>query len=275
MVESATMKRCGLIFAMIFVGALLPGCGPLPPVKLKTVSLAKTIDYDNLAAVLDRALDKRGYVAPTLMSDVEGKLLAQLQQLAKLGPTTAPAQLPSLGQRLAYWYNARAAWSIYLAMDLHRAKRKTVVGLTSRSFPLDGQRLTLADIDAKLYALAGLEAVIAAPSMNEHRAELPRKPFDPKTIQQEIARRFNSYIGDRGRFIIDIETQQIRFAPIFWQYRTEILRWHNKLYGAPQATLSTALLPRVTGLAGYRLQQAVGYKCVQDTKPAELTITGD
>jgi len=269
------MKRCGFIFALIFAGTLLPGCEPLPPVELKTVSLAKTINYDNLAAVLDRALDKRGRVAPVLMADVEGKLLAQLQQLAKLGPTTAPSQLPSLGQRLAYWYNARAAWSIYLAMDLYRAKRKTVVGLTSRSFPLDGQQLTLADIDAKLYALAGLEAVIAAPSMDAHRAELPQKPFEPKAFQQEIARRFNSYIGDRRRFVIDVETQQIRFAPIFWQYRTEILRWHNKLYGSPQATLSTALLPRVTGLAGYRLQQAVGYKCVQNTKPAGLSIIDD
>jgi hypothetical protein len=247
----------------------------MPPVQLDLGGTTGALDYAGLAEVLRCAIDKQGYLEPMFMGRVEGKLLVQLKQLARLGPETTPAMLPGLAQRLTYWYNARAAWSIYLAMDLYRAGRKTVLGLRRRSFPLDGREMTLEDIDTKLYTLAGFKAVIAAPSMDEHRAVLPQKPFESKTIEQVIARRFNSYIADRHRFVIDIETQQIRFAPIFWRYRKEILRQHYQLYRAPQATLSTALLPMVQGLAGYRLQQAMGYKCVQETTPARLTINDD
>ena len=276
MVESSTMNRCGFVIcAAVFAGVLLPGCRkPPPPVQLKLPATAPAgeISYADLAVVLDGALDKRGYIEPIFIERLEGRLLAQLGLLARLGPASAPGLLPDRACKLAYWYNARSAWSIYLAMDMYRAGRKTVQGLSSRRFPLDGREMTLADIDARLYALGGIKAVIAAPSADEHRAKLPRKPFRAEDIQRRIARRFDEYFADRGRFVIDIETQQIRLAPVIWQYRDEILRRYYESYGAPQATLRTALGTMVTGLGRYRLQQAVGYKCLQDTTPAGLTV---
>ncbi len=253
------------------------GCAPapLPPVQLNTAGVTPSVNYDNLNEVLTWLIDKQGLVEPLRIEDVEKQLHSQLQLFAVTGPDVTPKLFGTKADRLAYWYNARAAWSIRLAMDLFNAKQLKACGLDTRSFPLDGQAMTLKMIDAKLDSLAGFQGVVASPSMKQDRAIMPQNAFDPKTVEQKIPERFNQYICDRTRFIIDIAKRQIQFPPAFWQYREKIIADNIKQYGTPQPTFATALLPMLNRPAVYRLQNAVGYKCVESPQPCTITVKND
>jgi len=205
--------------------------------------------------------------------DVAGALETQRKRLAVAGPDATPSLYPTDEDCLAYWYNARTAWSIALAMRLHEEKKQDAATLKAFLFPLNGRQMTLVDIDKALFALGGYQAVVAAPCANLQRAALPEVPFAARTIRQTIHQRFDGFVDDWRRFIINVETQQIRFPSVMWQYRKNILAKYDKRYGAPQATLATALLSLVKGSAARRLQDAVGYVCVENTTPGRLALT--
>lgn len=258
-----------------FVLSLAAGCQTAKPtvVALDTAGVAPSTETKNLSAVLKRCVDKRGFIDMVKYKTVAETLRTQRKQFAVTGPTATPNLYPAKEDRLAYWYNARAAWSIALAMRLHKEENESAAALQVFLFPLDGREMTLPDIDQQIFALAGYQAVVAAPCANLQRAALPRQPFDAETIRPAVRRRFDGFVDDRRRFLIDVETRQIRFPPVLWKYRDAILAEHKRQYDAPQATLTTALLPWVKGSAARRLQDAVGYACVENTAPGKLALT--
>lgn len=198
---------------------------------------------------------------------VSRALQRQLVRMAVSGPTVSPELYPADEDRLAYWYNARTAWSIALAMRLHEEKKTDPSLLENFLFPLDGRQRTLADIDRAVFALGGYRAVVAAPGANLRRAALPERPFAAATIRRDIRRRFSSFVDDEKRFVIDVSNRRILVPPILWRYRETLLSRHIRRYGAAGATFPAALLPQVDGSAERRLQDAVGYLCVESTVP--------
>ncbi|HDY65901.1 MAG TPA: hypothetical protein ENH84_06690 [Phycisphaerae bacterium] len=262
------MICCMLIPAVWFVG-----CAKQPaPITMDTTGVAPKVDFSDLAAVLEEVVDKKGYIETEKFEPLSDRLIRQLKLLAVTGPTATPGLFPDPEQRLAYWYNARTAWAMELAMRRHKSKLIRPDELGTITFPLDGRRMTLTEIDAKLNTTGGYHAVIAAPGSNLRRASLPEKPFDAKTIRVEIKTRFGAFVNDTERFVIDVATMEIRFPPVFWKYREEILADYARDGGGPQATLTTALLSQVSGSALRRLQDAVGYKCVENHQAGELVL---
>jgi hypothetical protein len=242
-------------------------------ITLDVAEATPSTDVKELTAVLKRCVEKQGFIDVDKYKSVAGKLQTQLKQLAVTGPDATPEWYPTADDRLAYWYNARAAWSIALAMRLHQEKKNNAAALRDFLFPLNGRQMTLGQIDKAIFALGGYQAVVAAPCANLQRAALPEEPFAAKTVRRDVRRRFDAFVDDRRRFTIDVETQQIRFPPVLWQYRDDILAEHRRQYDAPQATFATALLPLVKGSAARRLQNAVGYTCVENITPGQLALT--
>jgi hypothetical protein len=266
------VRRHIILIGCIAVGVLL-GCEPkVEPVYLDTRGIAPKVDYSALAVVLKKAVNKDGYVVLDKFPPVAAELEKQLKLLAVTGPAATPDLLPTKDDRLAYWYNARAAWAIQLAVMQHRDKRIDPDGLRIRPFSLDGRLMTLERIDVAIEKLGGVPAVIAAPGVYLRRAALPAEPFKPEGIGKIIRKRSVAFVDDKKRFIIDIESQKVRFPPVVWRYRKQILDYYADHYGQVKATLTTAMLPVVSESALRRLQDAVGYECVENRQPAELAL---
>jgi len=256
------MFRTGLSSILIALAAA--GCASQPaPVTLDLQGVSPAADYADLSAVLAKAIDGRGRILPKPLRKAAGRLDAQLAMLAVTGPTATPELLADDDHRLAYWYNARAAWSLKLAMLDDFAESVTEPQLMLRRFPLDGRTMTIEQIDRAILDGFGWQALTAAPSACIYGAPMPRSAFEPNDVRRQIAERFNDFIGDSRRFVIDVEHKRVLVPPVLWRFRDELIESHNRRYGTKGASLITALLPYTSGSAHRRLQDAVGYSAVQ------------
>lgn len=252
---------CKTLTALLAVVAAA-GCAPAPgPVSLDTAGVTPVVDYSPLAEVLEIAVDEEGRLSPQALSRSSESLLRQVKLLAVAGPTATPELFDSPDARTAYWYNARTAWSLKLALDCGCPKRMTISELNDRRFPIDGRVMTLAEIDSLLEEDEDYRVLVASPGVCIQRAALPTEPFEAADVRDRIAERFEGFIDDHERLRIDVEKRTIFFPPVLWRMRDRIVQGYERTYGTRGGKLSTAILPHVGGPAARRLRNAVGYQC--------------
>ena len=254
----------------------LAGCTPPPkPIVLDEVALTRRVSYAQLAKVLKVVVDADGFVDPDLLAmEVQTtRLNAQLYRMSVIGPTATRDLFLTPEDRLAYWYNARAAWSLKLALLGGLPASLQRRDLCDRKFPVDGRRMTLGEIDALLSDSGGWLAMAAAPGVLLSRAAPPQRPFSARDIRERIERRFNDFIDDEARFIVDVRRRRVVVPSVLWRLRENLIRRHEETGGATGATLITSLLPLTTGSAHRRVQDAVGYRCVGGTE-GRLALLG-
>lgn len=238
---------------------------PLPPIRVQTAGIEPSADYSDLSAVLKKAVNDEGLLDSYDLKKVMPQLDRQLARLAVTGPDVTPGLFPTAGDNLAYWYNASAAWAIKLAAEANCPQTLSHARLEGRPFPLDGREMSLEEIDRMLSAMPDWRVVVAAPSTRLHRAALPREAFRPGDVQSQVPERFNAYMEDDRRFIIDVDHKQILAPPVLWRQRDRLIYEYNRLYHTQGADFLTALGPHVHGLALYRLQNAIGYPVTPET----------
>ncbi len=227
---------------------------------LQTESVSPSVDYLPLAKVLEDVIDEDGLVDADKLRESGDALRRQLKILAVTGPQSSGELLPRKSERLAYWYNARAAWALELARLEETPKKLSANTLERRKFPLDGREMTLAGIDELLIEHFGWSAAAAAPGIRTTRAAIEQKPVTgDKDVREIIKIRLNNFIDDDKRFVIDIRHKQVLVPPIIWRFREQIIVGYNNRYGTRGANLLTALLPHTSGSAHRRLQDAIGY----------------
>ena len=275
-----SIARTAILTSMI----LLAGCKPVRPVMMRApaapgdgAATTVAVEYGRLAVVLDKAVTRGGLLDTGALKKHWSVLDRQLEALALVGPTATPGQFKQPGAagrsaRLAYWYNARAGWSMKLALLAGTDGRIGRGKLERRRFPLDGKMMTLAGIDAILARDHDWRTVVAAPCVLLQRARLPQKPFAAEDIRKRIAERFNAYVDDGARLVADVRARQIRVGPVLWGVRRRAIEQYERAYGAKGATLTTALLSHVKGSAHRRLQRLVGYQCVGAPRRGNLAV---
>ena len=268
------MFRAGCKFALLLPLLGAGGCETRPPpISLDTRGVEPAVSYDGLARVLSSAVEANGLIDTDALKSGAAALEAQLKVLAITGPAATPDDFPTGGHVLAYWYNARAAWSMKLLLARGCPEEIRARALCDRPFPLDGREMTLNQIDAILAADADFRVAVAAPGVTMQHARMPNKPFAPEEIRKRIAERFAAFVDDETRFLIDIRGKRILVPPVLWQFRRQLIDTHRVRYGVEGATLATALLAYLGGSPHRRLQDAVGYRLVEarSHKPATCT----
>ncbi len=276
------MNTRGQLVAIVLLAA---GCSPDPvspgkaPLNLSPRAAAPpALSYAGLAKVLKEAVNKDGVLIAGEVRWVAADLDKQLVLLAATGPTTAPQQFASEGdtaaadKTLAYWYNARAAWSIKLAMLGRTGETISRALLEQRLFDIDGRTMTLADIDSLLQADADWRTLPAAPGVLWQNAALPRQPLEARGIRSQIATRFEQFVHNDQRLIADDRPREILVPPPLQAAQARAISSYEASSGASGVTLTTALLPVVHGPALHRLQDLVGYRCVQAPWSGKLAI---
>jgi len=268
------MFRAGCKFGLLLAAFAGGGCETAPaPISLDTRGVEPAVSYDGLARVLASAVDAKGLIDPDALKGAAAALEGQLKLLAVTGPTATAEEFPTPGHVLAYWYNARAAWSMRLLLGQGCPKEISRRVLEETPLPLDGREMTLGEVDAILAADADFRVAVAAPGVTMERARLPREPFAPGGIRQRIAERFSAFLDDESRFVIDVRRQRILVPPVLWQFRRRLIDAHRTRCGAEGATLATALLAYLRGSPHRRLQDAIGYRLAEarSSRPAVST----
>lgn len=209
--------------------------------------------------MLKEAVDGQGRIVPAAARARESDLDAQLRRFAVTGPSATGELYPTPQDRLAYWYNVRAAWELKLAL-LADLPAVLPAGLQRRELPVDGRRLTLQDIDAIILGDHGWAALAAGPGASMQRARLPAAPFAPGDIDQQVRQRLSDLLADRRRLVIDIQRQRVAVPPVLWEHRQAIIGEYAARCHVADVNLLTALLPHATGSAHRRLQDAIGYR---------------
>ena len=270
-------RKIAAAAGILLSACLPPGCGPAqrPAILMDTRNIQPAADYSELAAILRQSVTREGLLIPRQAEKQAAGLQELLRRLAVTGPTVTPALVASRPEQLAYWYNARCAWSIKLAMVYSSETSSANVDAAEwadRLFQVDGRLMSLRQIDAQLEKLGGWTAVVAAPCACLQRAPLPTDIFSAADIDGYISRRLNAFIDNERRFVIDIEKQQVLVPPVLWRYRQQIINEYNSRYNTQGANLLTALLPYTEGSARRRLQDAIGYQAVQAPAERKLAI---
>jgi hypothetical protein len=241
------------------------GCsGPVgEPIRvtLDTAGVGASTDTAELAVVLDKCLTVDGSIIPDALRNQRDKLNVQLKRFAVTGPSASPSLFADEDAGLAFWYNARTAWSMKLAMEMAFPREICPEQIRDICFPLDGKTMTLSQIDSILGKYSW-QAQVAAPGVCLDRARLPRRPYSAGDVRGRITKRLNTFINDPRRFVVDVGRRRVVVVPILWQHREEIIDQYESLYGMKGANFLTALLPHVSGAAGRRIQDAIGYEAL-------------
>ena len=227
---------------------------------------------EELALVLKWAVEDDGRVNPHMLNFLAETLQKQLDRLAVTGPGSTPKLLPTESDRLAYWYNARMAWTLDLVRRHGCPEKLPPAALNATRFTLDGRRMGLADVDAILSADGDWRTSAVAPGVYLHRARMPQKPFTGADVRGRIARRLGELIDDQERFVIDLERRVARVPSALWRQRERILDLHKRRYGVATATLRTALLRYVDDSPHRRLQDSVGFRYVPAASDNRLLL---
>lgn len=242
------------------------GCPIQPRVPAEIPPTGKPVEpsaaCEELALVLKWAVEDDGRVDPHMLNFLAETLQKQLDRLAVTGPRSTPKLLPTESDRLAYWYNARMAWTLDLVRRHGCPAKLPPAALNATRFTLDGRRMVLADVDAILSADGDWRTSAAAPGVYLHRARMPRKPFTGADVRGRIVRRLGELIDDEERFVIDLERHIAHVPSAIWRQRTRIIDLHKRRYGVATVTLRTALLRYVDDSPHRRLQDSVGFRYV-------------
>ncbi|MFP4053919.1 MAG: hypothetical protein ACLFV7_08665 [Phycisphaerae bacterium] len=261
---------------LLWAAVAAVGCMPEvpPPVKLNTAGVDPNVDYTALVEILADGVTDDGLLVPDWLSDRETQLDRQLRLLAVTGPSVTPERFPTADSRLAYWYNARAAWSVKLAILGDYASENWTLRQRRRRFTLDGREMSLQEIDRILEDAGDWRILAAAPCATLNRAPLPREPFSADDVRGRIPMRIDTFLDSPKRFVIDVENQTVRVPPVLWMLRESILDEYCRRYGCRREglTLTTALLPHAGPSATRRLQDAVGYDVVPSRKPGVMAL---
>jgi hypothetical protein len=250
----------GLLAAMAAAGCEHP---IPPPVTLEVKDLAPSVDYTQLDLVLQKVVTEDGLVRPDVLKDQEARLDTQLKLLSVTGPTETPRLFENDNQRLAYWYNARAAWSLkLLLLDACPARIDAPETFARRQFKLDGRMMTLEQIDE----------VLAADTDWRTLAALPARALGADGIREAIAWRLRQFV-ESPRFDVDAEHKRVQVPPRIWAAREFLVRSYEQAYVTRDATLQTALLPYLEGASARKVQAAMGYPCVpMPTTPLRMAV---
>lgn len=261
--------------------ALLAGCAQqYPRIEIPPAAADAPMTFDDLAAVFSQVLDERGQIDPTALAVHLPRLDRQLALLAR--PWPQDVATGQSDQRLAWLYNARAAWSLRIvagelrpldgrrdAFDLPETIDSS--RLMGTPFPLNGREMTLSAIDEELTAWGDFRLAALAPDATDLAGPLPAKPFTAENARQSLAERFGELLADPRRLVVDHDYQVVRVPPAIWRARQGILMEYNYRRSTAQADLLAALRSYVAAPARGRLADAAGYRVEVHRGPAAIS----
>ena len=178
-----------------------------------------TVDYSLWAQVLDGYVNDQGRIDYAGLKKDRGKLNQFVTHLQTIDPEGLPED-----DRKAFWINAYNALTVQTVVENYPVKsiRHINFGLVWKLKKNVAQgKYSLDDIEHKILRPQGDPRVhFVLNCASTGCPKLPRKPFYPATLEEQLAQEASKFINDPGKVRLD------RSEDIL--YYSSILKWYEK-----------------------------------------------
>lgn len=223
------MRKLRGLFCAAIVGALA-GCASVP--RPLTSGLAASPPagppYEAWASVLQKHVDDLGRVDFAAIAADRRDLDRFVAYVYDAGPATHPGLFPTPAHVLAYHINA------YNALAMHKVIETgipaTLAGLRKVSFfafgkvMVGGRPITLYDYENKVIRPLGDPRIhVALNCMAVSCPRLPREPFRPATLDEQLDREARRFFNEDRNVLVDDNAKVVRLSAILDFYPADFL----------------------------------------------------
>ncbi len=184
--------------------------------------------YRPWARVLEKFVDERGEVDFRALARSRADLDAFLDYVAWASPRSTPESFPIREAQLAYYVNAYNALSMFNVID--SGFPKSLAGLTKlwffgfKRFTIGGERVSLYALENDVIRPLGDERVhFALNCMSVGCPRLPREPFRPDKLQQQLDEAAIQFFGEARNLRMLPERKLVRVSSILKFYAEDFL----------------------------------------------------
>ena len=232
--------RIRIILAFVF--PVLASCAStLEPRQDLPPGVRQHYAVDDLAEVLRKHVNDQGRVDyAALVQDGEA-LDRQYARMAAISPDSHPDRFPTEEDRLAYWINAYNAAVLalvkhnYPITSVRDVKRplfffflpKASGFFYFRKVLVGGEKISLYslehDVVRKRFPEPRIHFVLNCASVGCPR--LPREPFRPETLEEQLERETRLFFSEERNFCIDHERRTVVLSQILEWYASDFTDW--------------------------------------------------
>jgi hypothetical protein len=206
---------------------LLAGCARVPRPMLAQ-SMPAEPPYSAWQRVLERYVDDLGRVNFAALAGDRADLNLFVAWVYDNGPNNHPERFPTRNHLLAFHLNA------YNALAMHKVLEAgvptTLAGLRKIGFfyfgkvQVGGEAITLYDYENKVIRPLGEPRVhLALNCMSVSCPRLPREPFLPKRLEEQLAREAKRFFNDSRNVQVDNAKHVLRLSEILQFYTADFL----------------------------------------------------
>ena len=235
------MRRRLFVLCISFL--LLAGCAAVPRPSttanaVNPVDSASTVNTSDPAAappntawarVLERFVDDRGRVNFEALARDRADLDQFVSYLYDVGPNNQPDRFPGTAQVLAYHLNAYNALAMYKVIAV--GIPDTLAGLRKVSFfalgkvQVGGEPISLYSYENDVIRPLGDPRVhVALNCMSVGCPRLPREPFLPERLEQQLEREARLFFNEPRNVTVDADRRIVRLSEILKFYPEDFLR---------------------------------------------------
>lgn len=213
--------------AVLVFCALAAGCATVRPAP--DVQPAETPPIDAWARVLERFVDARGRVDFTALARDPADLNRFVAWVYAVGPNNRPELFPTRQDQLAYHvnaYNALAMWNILKAGIPEKlgAWRRFSFFWRDR-IQVGVERMSLYTYENEIIRPLGEPRVhFALNCMTLGCPRLPREPFHPQTLDQQLEREAQQYFAEKRNLRVDHDARTVYVSQILEWFEEDFLR---------------------------------------------------
>lgn len=239
--RSLRLRRTVCSIALVSFAALAIGCTTVRPVPPPPELPPAWFDHAPFGRVLERAVDDRGRVDYLGLLEDPGELPAYFASLAEVSPDTDADRFPTPDHELAYWINAYNAATITLVLDAYPIGSvldvknpralfffpKLAGFFVFRRFELGGDATSLYFLENQIVRKRFGEPRIhfALNCASASCPRLPREPFLPATLQEQLEREARLFFSEKRNVWVDDEDRIVYLSSILDWYEDDYLDW--------------------------------------------------
>jgi hypothetical protein len=198
---------------------------------------AQPFDHRDWNAVLASFVNQRGQVDYEALAGDRERLDRYLDQIAEIGPRSAPARFPTQSHELAYYLNAYNALVFQGVLDGALGSGTVWGGLlpgyrffVGRKFRLDGGTLNLRKLENKVvrarFGDARVHAALNCASVGCPR--LPTTAFEAARLDGELNAAMNEFVSSEQHVRVDEAKRTVFLSKIFDWFREDFLADERK-----------------------------------------------
>ena len=204
----------------------------------------EAFSHDDWTSVVERYVDEAGLVDYERLAGDRAALDRYLDEVHRISPLSHPERFPTRNDALAYYLNAYNALVFEGVLSRGPERKSVWRGLISGYAFFVRMKVTIGDEETNLrkledtirkdFADPRVHAALNCASIGCPR--LPRKAFDHRRLDEELAAAMREFVSDERHVRFDANSRTVHLSKIFDWFKDDFLD-HERLNGREKPRL--------------------------------------